>query len=42
MKTSWWIESGAASQAAHEFMWFVLIVVVGVGVVIWLDMRNDK
>jgi hypothetical protein len=23
-------------------MWFVLIVVVGVGVVIWLDMRNDK
>ena len=31
-----------ASQAAHELMWFVVLVVVGIGVVIWLDMRKDK
>jgi hypothetical protein len=42
MKTSWWIDSGAAAQAAHELMWFVVLVVVGIGVVIWFDMRNDK
>ena len=42
MKTNWWVDSGMASQAAHELMWFVVIVVVGIGVVIWLDMRNDK
>jgi hypothetical protein len=42
MKTSWWIESGMAAQAAQELMWFVVLVVVGIGVVIWFDMRNDK
>ena len=42
MKTNWWIESGMAAQAAQELMWFVVLVVVGIGVVIWFDMRNDK
>jgi hypothetical protein len=23
-------------------VWFVVLVVVGIGVVIWFDMRNDK
>jgi len=42
MKTNWWIESGMAAQAAQELVWFVVIVFVGIGVVIWLDMRKDK
>ena len=42
MKTAWWDESGMAAQAAQELVWFVVIVVVGIGVVIWLDMRKDK
>ena len=42
MKTAWWYESGMAAQAAQELVWFVVIVVVGIGVVIWLDMRTDK
>jgi len=42
MKTNWWIESGAAAQAAQGLVWFVVLVVVGIGVVIWLDMRKDK
>ena len=42
MKTAWWYESGMAAQAAQELVWFVVIVVVGIGVVIWLDMRMDK
>ena len=42
MKTNWWYESGAAAQAAQELVWFVVLVVVGIGVVIWLDIRNDK
>ena len=42
MKTNWWIDSDMAAQAAHELVWFVVLVVVGIGVVIWLDIRNDK
>ena len=42
MKTNWWNESGAAAQAAQELVWFVVLVIVGIGVVIWLDMRKDK
>jgi hypothetical protein len=42
MKTSWWYESGYAAQAAQELVWFVVLVVVGIGVVIWRDIRNEK
>jgi hypothetical protein len=42
MKTNWWYESGAAAQAAQELVWFVVLVVVGIGVVIWRDIRNEK
>jgi hypothetical protein len=42
MKTAWWYESGAAAQAAQELVWFVVLIVVGIGVVIWRDMRNEK
>jgi hypothetical protein len=40
MKTNWWIESGMASEAAHELMWFVIIVFVGIGLLIWNDIRK--
>ena len=40
MKTNWWYESGAAAQAAQELVWFVVLVVVGIG--IWRDIRNEK
>lgn len=42
MKTNWWYDSGLAAQAAHELMWFVVLVFVGIGVVIWWDMRKEK
>jgi len=42
MKTAWWYESGQAAQAAQELVWFVVLVVVGIGVVIWRDIRNEK
>jgi len=42
MKTAWWYESGAAAQAAQELVWFVVLIVVGIGVVIWRDMRKEK
>lgn len=41
-RTSWWYESGQAAQAAQELVWFVVLVVVGIGVVIWRDIRNEK
>ena len=41
MKTSWWYESGMAAQAAQELVWFVVIVVVGIGVMAWRDMRKE-
>jgi hypothetical protein len=42
MKTAWWYESGYAAEAARELVWFVVLIVVGIGVVIWRDMRNEK
>jgi FtsH-binding integral membrane protein len=42
MKTNWWYESGQAAQAAQELAWFVILVFVGIGVVMWLDMRKER
>jgi hypothetical protein len=42
MRTSWWYESGAAAQAAQELVWFVVLVFIGIGVVIWHDIRKEK
>jgi preprotein translocase subunit YajC len=42
MKTNWWYESGLAAQAAQELVWFVVLVFVGIGVVIWFDIRKEK
>jgi hypothetical protein len=42
MKTAWWVESGAAAQAAQELVWFVVLVFIGIGVVIWHDIRKEK
>ena len=41
MKINWWYESGLAAEAAQGLAWFVLIVFVGIGVVMWLDMRKE-
>lgn len=38
----WWVNSGQAASAAESLMWFVLIVFVVIGVMMWLDMRKDK
>jgi hypothetical protein len=42
MKTSWWYESGMAAEAAQELVWFVVIVFVGIGLLIWNDIRKEK
>ena len=42
MKTSWWYESGMAAEAAQGLVWFVVIVFVGIGLLIWNDIRKDK
>jgi len=41
-KMNWWYESGQAAEAAQELVWFVVIVFVGVGVVLWLNDRKNK
>lgn len=41
MKSDWWVSSGLAADAAQGLAWFVLIVFVGIGVVMWLDMRKE-
>ena len=30
-----------AAQAAQELVWFVVIVVVGIGIMAWRDMRKE-
>lgn len=35
-----WVHSGQAAAAAQELAWFVILVFVGLGIVIWLDMRK--
>ncbi len=42
MKTTWWIDSGAAAEAARGLTWFVVLVFLGIGVVLWMDYKNDK
>ena len=41
-KHQWWIDSGQAASAAQGLVWFVLIVFVGIGVMMWRDMNKDK
>ena len=41
MKTNWWYESGLAEQAARELVWFVVCVFIGIGLMIWRDMRKE-
>ena len=42
MSQSWWIDSGMAAAAARELTWFVVLVFIGIGVVLWNDARKDK
>ena len=42
MKTNWWYESGLAAQAAQELVWFVVFVFIGIGLMIWRDMRKEE
>lgn len=37
-----WIRSGQAAVSAKGLAWFVVIVLVGIGVVLWNDARKDK
>lgn len=37
----WWIKSGYAAQAAQELVWFVVIVFVVIGIVLWRDCRSE-
>lgn len=35
----WWLHSGLANEAARDLMWFVVFVIIGIGVTIWRDMK---
>lgn len=41
-RSQWWVDSGMAAQAAQELIWFVVIVFVVIGVMMWKDIREDK
>ena len=34
-----WIRSGMAAEAARDLAWFVILVVIGIGIMIWRDSR---
>lgn len=38
----WWISSGLAEQAARELVWFVIFIFIGIGVMMWRDMRKEE
>ena len=38
----WWFNSGMAADAARELVWFVVIVFVVIGLVMWRDIRKNK
>lgn len=35
-----WVRSGMAAEAAQELAWFVVLVMVAIGVAAWRDMRK--
>lgn len=37
-----WINSGMAQEAARELAWFVVLVLVAVGVAIYRDIKKDN
>lgn len=37
--TEVWIRSGMAADAAQDLAWFVILIMVGIGVMIWRDSR---
>ena len=41
-RSQWWVDSGQAAQAAQELIWFVVIVFVVIGLMMWKDIREDK
>ena len=38
-RLQWWVDSGLAAQAAHELVWFVVIVFVVGAYLIWRSER---
>lgn len=36
-----WVRSGMAQEAARGLAWFVVLMLVIIGYVLWLDSRND-
>lgn len=37
-----WVRSGMAQEAARDMAWFVVLVMVMIGVMIWRDIRNER
>ena len=42
MKETYWVASGQAADAAQGLVWFVVLVVVVLGILAGLDLRKDK
>lgn len=36
-----WVRSGMAQEAARELLWFVVLILVGIGIVIWRDSKDE-
>ena len=41
-RSQWWVDSGQAADAAQGLVWFVVLVLVVLGIMAWLDMKKDK
>lgn len=37
----WWVNSGKAAEAAQELIWFVVLVFVVIGVVLWREAHAE-
>lgn len=38
----WWFRSGMAQEAARELAWFVVIVVVAIGIGMWRTHKREE
>ena len=40
-RSSWWVDSGQAAEAAQSLVWFVVILFVVAGVVLWREAHAE-
>ena len=40
-RSQWWVDSGQAANAAQGLVWFVVVVFIAVGFMMWRDMRKE-